>query len=668
MQIRQTQSVFGDGSRDTMEDRLATLLPFPRVVRRRPGHFGLGPEAAISAARGAEQAADAVRRVLGTLPWPPTAGQLTSRRSSPSVSQRNSPPGRQADEQPGVAVSGRAVTTASAVRQLHSREPGGGEILVNEDASLPCEAYRLLIAPSRIRITAGGVAGAFYAAQTVRQLLPDDAWRTAPLPGPRWAVPCAEIEDAPALAWRGAHLDVARHFFPKHTLLRFIDMLAAHKLNRFHLHLTDDQGWRIESRRFPALHHVGSHRPRTRISPRDEEPVLYDEVPHGGYYTLADLAEITAYAAQRMVEIVPEIDIPGHTSALLAALPELGSGTGTGAQYRVAADWGIFPNLLAPLPATAQFLQELFGEVLGAIPARYVHIGGDECVLTDWQDDKRIERHRRSLGLASPAALHAYFLRQVADMLADRFGVRAVVWDEGFASAALRDDAGGETSEATGDGAGYTERKRLAACTDLREDTVVMAWRGMAIARRAADAGHDVIAAPVVPTYFDYYQAADDRERLAIGGPVRIEDVAGFSPVPPDWPDDVSRHLLGTQFQVWTEYISDGRALDYMVFPRACAFAEVAWSGRASSWPGAPVAQAALAPQRLEVAMRPPPLRQRVAAHLGRLAAAGVEFRPLHGPHPWQHAGSGPRRHRAGSSVADVAAQLEKISRTAGGT
>jgi len=195
----------------------------------------------------------------------------------------------------------------------------------------------------------------------------------------------------------------------------------------------------------------------------------------------------------------------------------------------------------------------------------------------------------------------------------------------------------------------------------------VMAWRGMGIARRAAEAGHDVIAAPVVPTYFDYYQAADDRERLAIGGPVRIEDVARFSPVPAGWPREASRHLIGTQFQVWTEYIPDGRALDYMVFPRACAFAEVAWSGRASSWPDALVPQPSPYDERREAAMRPPPLRQRLAAHLGRLAAAGVEFRPLHGPHPWQHAGSGPRRHRTGHPAADVAAELEEISRNAGG-
>ena len=283
------------------------------------------------------------------------------------------------------------------------------------DGSLPAEGYQLRIGAGRMRIAAGGAAGAFYAAQTVRQLLPAEAWRAAPVPGSPWQLPCAEIDDAPALGWRGGHLDVARHFFPKNVLLSFIDMLAAHKLNRFHLHLTDDQGWRIESPRYPALHQIGSHRPRTRIGHSDD-PAAYDGTPHGGYYTLADLAEIGAYAAARMVTVVPEIEVPGHATALLAALPQLGSVPG--ASYQVAADWGIFKNIMSPLPATAGFLGDVFGELLGALPAQFVHIGGDECVLDAWRDNPAIEGYRRELGLASTAELHAWFLRQVADMLA----------------------------------------------------------------------------------------------------------------------------------------------------------------------------------------------------------------------------------------------------------
>ncbi len=325
-----------------------------------------------------------------------------------------------------------------------------------------------------------------------------------------------------------------------------------------------------------------------------------------------------------MVTVVPEIELPGHATALLAALPRLGSVPG--ARYEVAADWGIFPHLMSPLPGTAGFLAELFSELLAAVPASFVHIGGDECILDAWRDNPAIENYRRELGLASAGEMHAWFLRQAADMLADRFGARAVVWDEGFASGAGRAGAA------------------------LRPDTIVMAWRGAGIARRAAVAGHDVIAVPVVPTYFDYGQADDEREPLAIGGPVTLAEVAAFRPgsLAAGWPAQAARRLIGTQFQLWTEYIPDSRALEYMAFPRACVLADVAWSGGLMPSRGAPG------------------WRERLAAHLGRLDAAGVGYRPLDGPHPWQQGGTGVRRHRTGYAAADVTAQLDEIARQPG--
>ena len=572
-----------------MPDRLATLLPYPVKVKPQPGQFAMDSKTEVTAGPAAQQAADAVRQVFAALPWP-------------------TPP-------PAGAPRAQAGHADQADQASHA------EILVDTDNALPAEGYRLLIGPDRIKITSADPAGAFYAAQTVRQLLPDEAFRAAPVQGPPWTLPCAEIEDAPALRWRGGHLDVSRHFFPKRTVLGFIDMLAAHKLNRLHLHLTDDQGWRIESRIHPALHLTGSHRPQTQVGPAHAQPKSYDGTPHGGYYTLADLAEITAYAAQRMISVVPEIEIPGHASALLAALPELAPAPG--GQYEVATGWGISSQIAAPLPRTVETLGDIFGELLGAVPADCVHIGGDECVLDHWRDSPQVEEYCRALGLPSHEALHAYFLRQVADMLADRFGVRAVVWDEGFAS--------------------------TAAGTRLRGDTLVMAWRGDEIARRAALAGHDVIAAPVIPTYFDYAQAEDATEPLAIGGPVTIEDVARLRPVPAGWPENAARHLIGTQFQLWTEYIPDARALDYMAFPRASAFAEVAWHGAPAAWTG-------------EAGTGRPPLRDRLTAHLGRLAAAGIEYRPLDGPHPWQQGGTGPRRHRAGYPAAEVTRHLAELA------
>ncbi len=589
-----------------MTDRLAALLPYPKSVRPQPGSFEISTETSITAGPGAQRAAAAVRRVLAALPWPAGTGR--------------------------------------------ERGAAAGGIAVDIDERLPDEGYQLRISPVGARITAGGEAGAFYATQTLRQLLPDEAWRAAPVPGPAWQLPCAEIADAPALSWRGGHLDVARHFFPKPVLLSFIDMLAAHKLNRFHLHLTDDQGWRIESQRYPALHEIGSHRPRSRIS-HSADPAVYEEIPHGGYYTLADLAEISAYAAARMVTVVPEIEVPGHASALLAALPYLGSVPG--GRYEVSPDWGIFPQIMSPLPEALGFLGEIFGELLSAVPAPFVHIGGDECVLDSWRDNPAIEACRRELGLGSADELHARFLRQVADMLAGRFGARAVVWDEGFASGA-------------GTPAGA-----------LRPDTIVMAWRGMDIARRAAEAGHDVIATPVVPTYFDYYQADDAREPLALGGPVTVQDVAAFAPgaAVVSWPGHAARRLIGTQFQLWTEYIRDSRALEYMAFPRACVLAEAAWSGQPAQATPAAATPAAAAPAQAACApavaapvqaAAVPDWHGRLTAHLRRLDAAGVEYRPLDGPRPWQQGGSGPRRHRAGHRIAAIAAHLDEIARQPG--
>ena len=561
-----------------MAGETVNLVPYPRVLRPQPGRFALRAATAVT---GDAELAGVVRGVLGQLPWP-TVGE-----------------------------------DSDGAR-------GAGEITLERDSALHAEGYRLFVGPERIRIAAAGPAGAFYATQTIRQLLPADAWRAASAGtgrpgvqasagegaagegatgpaapagtgrgaagrGGEWGIDCVEIEDEPATGWRGAHLDVSRHFFPKPVVLRFIDLLAAHKLNRLHLHLTDDQGWRIGSDRFPALRDIASWRPSTMAGKNWD---LQDGVPHGGYYTLGDLAEISEYARRRMVAVVPEVEVPGHARALLTALPELGAAPGTRA-HTVATTWGIFPDIMSPLPATLDFLGELFGELLAAIPASFVHIGGDECVLTDWETDTRIAGYQKRLGLPSAEALHAYFLRQVADLLADNFGARAIVWDEGF------------TSTATG--------------TGLRPDTVVLAWHGMEVARQAALAGYDVVAAPTTPLYFDNAQSPDAGEPLGIGDVVTIEDVAGFSPIPGDWSGAALGHLLGAQFQLWSEYIPDARALDYMTFPRAAAFADVSWSGQPAAWSDGDH-----------------PLCDRMVAHLPRLAAAGVEYRPSAGPHPWQ--------------------------------
>jgi len=516
----------------------------------------------------------------------------------------------------GATILGDPELTAGVRKALAVADlvPGGpavpgadAAVRVVRDPGLPAEAYTLTVSADRIEIAAADHAGAFYAAQTLRQTLPGDAFR-AESAATAWTVPRLRVSDAPAYGWRGAHLDVARHFLPKRDVLRMIDLLAAHKLNRLHLHLADDQGWRVESRAFPRLHEIGSHRSRTVISHYGEEPV-YDETPHGGYYTAADLAEIAAYARARAVTIVPEIDVPGHASAILAAYPEYGPDPTR--RYEVLDRWGISPAILSPLPGTVRFLAEIFDELLAALGgAPYVHIGGDECVLDAWAASAEITAYRRTLGLETPADLHAWFLRRLADILAEQ-GARAVVWDEAFVSGTLR------------------------------PDTIVMPWRGMGVARRAAAAGYDVVMTPVVPLYFDYAEAASEEEPLAIGEAITVADVAAFHPAPDAWTPQERARVLGAQFQLWTERIPDGRTLDYRAWPRGCALADVVWSGAGA-----------------------PDLMPRLRGHLARLDAMGVEYRPLEGPRPWQRGGRGWRRHRPGVvDTAVVAARLDELTR-----
>ncbi|MGI5267555.1 beta-N-acetylhexosaminidase [Nonomuraea sp. CA-218870] len=478
----------------------------------------------------------------------------------------------------GATVSGPADLVAAVRTALPGLDllPGDhGAVDLRLDPALGPEAYRLTVGSRGVEIAAGGRAGAFHAAQSLRQLLPDEAFRYGAATS--WTVPGMRIEDEPRFPWRGLHLDVARHFFPKREVMRLVDLMAIHKLNRLHLHLADDQGWRVESRAYPLLHEVSSHRPRSAVHPHGR-PEAFDEIPHGGYYTLADLTEIAAYARARAVTVVPEIDVPGHASAILAAYPSLGA---TGEPHDVLDRWGISPAILSPLPPTVEFLTTIFDELLGALgETPYVHIGGDEVVLDQWAASPEIDAYRESLGLATVNDLQAWFLRRLADALAER-GSRAVVWDEAFVS-------GG-----------------------LRQDTVVMPWRGQGVGRRAAAAGHDVVATAVFPLYFDYAEAASPDEPLAIGETITVADVAAFDPAPAGWAPEERERVIGVQAQLWTERVADPRTLDYRMWPRACALADIAWGAR-DDFAG------------------------RLEAHLGRLDALGVEYRPPAGPHPWQ--------------------------------
>ncbi|WP_052424362.1 beta-N-acetylhexosaminidase [Nonomuraea candida] len=469
-------------------------------------------------------------------------------------------------------------TGAPAGRDGDGAADPGAIVLRLQDGLAP-EAYRLTVGPGLVEIVAGGPAGAFHGAQTFRQLLPAGAYRKAP-GGPGTApftVPGAYVEDAPRFAWRGCLLDVARHFLTKHEVLRFIDLMALHKLNVLHLHLTDDQGWRVEIRRHPRLTEVGAWRKESQTGWNGP----MDGRPHGGYYTQDDLREIIAYAARRHISVVPEIDLPGHTQAAIAAYPELGN---VDTPLEVRTGWGVGTNVLNVEDSTITFFQDVLDEVLELFPSPYIVLGGDEVRKDQWRASPAAQRRIAELGLRDEEELQSWFIRLFDGYLTER-GRRLVGWDEIL--------EGG-----------------------LAPGAVVASWRDERCAVQAARSGHDVINCANTSLYLDYRQGPGEEEPVPFGTVLTLEDVYAFEPIPAELRGDpAAGRVLGAQAAVWTELIDSNRGVDYMTFPRLAAFAETVWS----------------TPERdLEDFLA------RLAEHLRRLDAIGVEYRRADGPLPWQ--------------------------------
>lgn len=527
------------------------LIPAPRTAVPDPdGHrHTFGAEPALDAGPGAEGAARRLRRELGA----PTGWSLPP-----------APPG------------------ATAPIRLRL-DPAYGE-------RLGPEAYRLTVGADGVELTGASEAGLYWGVQTLRQLLGPDAFRRAPLrPGRTWSLPYTEIEDGPRFGWRGMMLDVARHFLPKDGVLRTIDLLAAHKLNVLHLHLTDDQGWRVEIKRHPRLTEVGAWRARSRWGHRASP--LWNETPHGGFYTQDDIREIVAYAADRHVRVVPEIDVPGHSQAAIAAYPELGNTDVVDtAALRVWDDWGISENVLAPTEAALRFYEGVFEELLELFPAEvspFVHVGGDECPKAQWRASPGAQERISELGVEGEDGLQSWFVRHFDTWLAER-GRRLIGWDEIL--------EGG-----------------------LAPGAAVSSWRGYAGGIAAAEAGHDVVMCPEQQVYLDHRQAGGPDEPMPIGYVRSLEDVYRFEPLPPKLSPEAAAHVLGAQANVWTEVMENQDRVDYQVFPRLAAFAEVVWSKLAE-------------PEQRDFAG----FEERMAAHYARLDAQGVGYRPPGGPLPWQ--------------------------------
>ncbi|MEV0585630.1 beta-N-acetylhexosaminidase [Nonomuraea sp. NPDC050310] len=473
--------------------------------------------------------------------------------------------------------------------------PGGVEI--RQITGLGPEEYRLTITPERVLVEASDPAGGFYGAQTLRQLLGPAAFRASRIAEQTWTLPALTVSDRPRYGWRGCLIDVARHFLPKNDLLRYIDLLAMHKLNVLHLHLTDDQGWRLEIAKYPKLTEVGGWRRESPIGSIVHE--RFDGRPHGGYYTREDIREIVAYAADRFVTVLPEIDLPGHTQAAIAAYPELGN---LAEPLEVGTRWGVQDHVLNVSDATIAFFLDVLDEVLELFPSRYVCVGGDEARKVQWVESLDAKQRMADLELATPEELQTWFVRHFTDYLVER-GRVPLGWDELL--------EGG-----------------------VPPGTAVAAWRGEPVTRLAVRAGHDVVVSPFTATYLDFRQSDSPDEPVPIGSVTSLRSVHDFDPVPDGLDDEERARVLGAQAALWTEHIDSPRLLDYMAFPRLAAFAEAVWTGGRDY----------------------EDFLVRLAVHEERLRALGVEFRPQDGPLPWQRRPDAPGRPR---TRAEVDAELE---------
>ncbi len=438
------------------------------------------------------------------------------------------------------------------------------------------EGYLLDITTRAIEVKARTPHGVFYAVQTLRQLLPPqvDGGRQVALSD--LSVPCAKIEDQPRFPYRGLHLDVGRHFFPKAFILRYLDLMALYKYNTFHWHLTEDQGWRLEIKKYPKLTQVGSCRKETLVGRwRGEKNATYDGKEYCGYYTQEDVKEIVAHAKKLHITVIPEIEMPGHSLAALASYPQLGC---TGGPYEVATHWGVFKDIYcAGNDSTFKFLEDVLTEVMELFPSHYIHIGGDEAPKDRWKHCPKCQARIKAEGLKDEHELQSYFIRRIEKFL-NAHGRDIIGWDEIL--------EGGLAPNAT-----------------------VMSWRGIKGGIAAAKMHHDVIMTPGSHCYFDHYQADPKTEPLAIGGFLPLEKVYSYEPVPKELTPEEQKYILGAQGNVWTEYMATTDYVEYMVYPRACALAEVDWTPASEKDYG--------------------DFLKRLELNLEHLKAMGVNFRPL---------------------------------------
>jgi len=415
-------------------------------------------------------------------------------------------------------------------------------VFIKDETIQNIEGYSLEITPSNIEIKAKLPQGAFYAVQSLRQLLPA-SFENGTFKEKEVSIQCLKIEDKPQFKYRGMHLDVGRHLFPVDFIKKYIDPIAMLKMNTFHWHLTEDQGWRIEIKKYPKLQEVAAYRNKTLIGHYSYQPHQFDGKRYGGFYTQEQIKDIVAYAQERQVTIIPEIELPGHSRAAIAAYPELGC---TGEQIGVATKWGIFEDIYCPKETTFTFLEDVLDEVMALFPGKYIHIGGDEAPKTRWKNCNHCQQLIKKEALKDEHELQSYFISRIEKYINSK-GKQIIGWDEIL--------EGGLAPNAT-----------------------VMSWRGTSGAIEAVKQLHDVILTPGSHCYFDHYQSNNENEPLAIGGLLQLEKVYSFNPIPEELTEEEKQYVLGAQGNVWTEYMPNSKKVEYMVFPRMLAMSEVVWS------------------------------------------------------------------------------------------
>ncbi|QWF19392.1 family 20 glycosylhydrolase [Lysobacter capsici] len=496
----------GIGTDATQEPRIPELVPRPAQLRRGDGEFLLDTSTTLYANNAEARAVaalfrDELARVQGL--------ELSLRSGAPRA-------------------------------RTHQVDPSGYVQFVAEPVAAAAgakanERYTLDITANGIRL-AGSPAGLFYGYQTLRQLLPAASGERA------LRVPVLSIDDQPRFVYRGMHLDVGRHLYPVDFIKRYLDLMARYKLNTFHWHLTDDQGWRIEIKRYPKLTSIGSKRKETVLG-RNIDPYVGDGTPYGGFYTQDEVRDVVAYARSRHITVIPEIEMPGHSLAALSAYPELGCTPGP---FEVGTNWGVYDDIYCPSETTFKFLENVLDEVVALFPAPYLHVGGDEAPKTRWKSSELAQAVMRREGLKDEHELQSYFIQRMEKFLHSR-GKRIIGWDEIL--------EGG-----------------------LAPDATVMSWRGEAGGIAAARQGHDVIMTPTQCCYFDYGQGPAEHEQWNLGGELSLDKVYAYDPVPKVLDAAQARHVLGVQGNVWSEYLKTPAMVEYMVVPRMLALAEVAWT------------------------------------------------------------------------------------------